>query len=185
MTKMASDIPFGWKRKKRIMIEQDSEQWIIRRILDQVRLGVSLEEISLELKRLGIRPRAGGEWFPRRIRRVLLENESLQAKVNGVAVEEPLKLDTHLPDIQCSPTMPTKALRPGTILYEVQDLRLVPDGSLSEGKQRTSEVSKIVTHALLLAVEGKRETEQLLKGGGDEIQDRDLRSGEHGGAGPA
>ncbi len=175
MTKSVDDIPYGWKRQKGELIQKDVEQWVIKRILAEICARKTLEEICCDLAKLGIKPKNGGLWFPRRIKKILDENEELHEKLTGTVVVSPPAPSVAQPSYQ----IPEKFIRPGAIAYEISALQLLADGSIAEGNQRSLEISKIVTHALLLVVDGKRETKQLLKGGSDEIQDRDLRSSKH------
>jgi hypothetical protein len=48
-----------------------------------------------------------------------------------------------------------------------------------EASQRSLEIGKIITRALILAIPGKRRKQKFMEEGENEPQNRDLREGQH------
>ncbi|MBY0471519.1 recombinase family protein [bacterium] len=183
--KLDDEIPFGWKRRNGVLIKNDLEQWVIKRIRDEKLAGKSLDEITQDLTKIGIKPRNGGFWFPRRIKKVLSENESLgQSVIQEAEVTAEKKMDkpeSKVSDLVSLPSEepPKKTNRAGVIEYEIKESCQTIEKCESEAAQRSLEIGKIITRALLFAVAGKRRKEQLMGASGDELQDRNLCEGEH------
>jgi hypothetical protein len=122
------EIPFGWKRQNGAFIKNDLEQWIIKRIQDETCSGKSLDEITLDLTRVGVKPRNGGLWFPRRIKKVLAENEKMRGSL--ISESKPTEEDKPLAQVmeqahadplpQTAPIL-TSSIRPGAIDYRIRD----------------------------------------------------------------
>jgi len=187
---MRSEIPFGWKKRWDGIAPSDLEQWVIKRILDEQQHGKSLEEISRDLKKIGIKPKGGGEWFPRRILKILSDNESLHKTLNREVWTKPAKppdevpAKAHVDEIKISTEQLDRPIRPGAILYQIRESMEAVEDSKEEAEHRSQEVGKIVTQALLLTVVSKHLKGQHKEGGANELQNRGLRPGEHGGTGP-
>lgn len=71
-----SDIPYGWTESNGKLIPDDDEQWVLRKISDELTIGKKAGEIVTLLKKLGIKPR-GGIWHEERISQVYKLNKRL------------------------------------------------------------------------------------------------------------
>jgi hypothetical protein len=180
------EIPFGWKRQNGVFIKNDLEQWIIKRIQDETYSGKSLDEITLDLTRVGVKPRNGGLWFPRRIKKVLAENEKMRGSLISESkpaeeenppaqATEPAHAD---PLPQAAPIL-TSSIRPGAIDYRIRECCQTIEKCKHEASQRSLEIGKIITRALILAIPGKRRKQEFMEEGENELQNRELREGQH------
>ena len=163
MSRTREEVPFGWTRRNGIFTLEDLEQWVIKRILKEKLEGKSLEEISEDLTKLGVRPRNGGLWFPRRIKKVLSENEllskSLMSNGNLPVEKEPAPPVVNVPPpVEPISNLGSKEhLRIGGVIYEIKESYEAIEESESEVDRRSTEVGKIITHALLSVTARKRQ----------------------------
>lgn len=64
-------VPYGWKRQGERVVQDESEQATIRRIVELDVQGASLGEIGRTLAREGYVPR-GRSWYPQTVKNILL-----------------------------------------------------------------------------------------------------------------
>lgn len=72
-----TETPYGWKLKNEKYLPDDSEQWVIEKIGSDIKANKTLDQIAKDFMKIGIKPRGGGLWFPRRLQKVQVENDKM------------------------------------------------------------------------------------------------------------
>lgn len=74
----SDEIPFGWKEVDGKLKPKQSEQWLLDKIADDLRSGVTEEQICKNLNNLKIKPKSSGKWIPSMITKFLDSNRKLK-----------------------------------------------------------------------------------------------------------
>jgi len=79
---LAGGVPYGFtsngKKKSAILIKANTEQKILRVILEAHNAGGSYNKIANELNRQGIPSRCNGKWYPQTIKSIILHTQPFQ-----------------------------------------------------------------------------------------------------------
>jgi site-specific DNA recombinase len=64
-------VPFGFKKFKGKLLNNDAEQKVVQTVLGMQEQGLNLSQISRELNRAGFKTKKGNQWYPQTVKNVI------------------------------------------------------------------------------------------------------------------
>lgn len=69
-------VPYGFKRVRRKIVSEESEQHTIKKVLHLRENGLNYSQISRELNNLGLKTKKGNSWFPQTVKNIVVQSGS-------------------------------------------------------------------------------------------------------------
>lgn len=76
---LPGDIPYGWKESSVKLVPNDAEQWLLEKAVEDLKEGVSADDIARSFNSPKVQPRAGRKWIGTMTSKCVSDNRRLKA----------------------------------------------------------------------------------------------------------